>query len=673
MYLHDIPLPEAIARFESALVSENLWGMLEVEEIPLNETALQRTLAEPVWAKLSSPHYHAAAMDGFAIRARETNGAMLTNPVTLHIGAQAIYVDTGDPLPDWADAVIPVENVEPLDVEGNPTPKIQKSHSIRIRAGITPWRHVRPMGEDIISTQLVLPAGHTLRPVDLGAIAASGHSQVRVTRRPRVAILPTGSELVPIGNEVNPGEIIEFNSLVLASQIKAWGGEATRFPITSDNFEELCVRVRQGAEQHDLILLNAGSSAGSEDFSAKVIEDLGEVLVHGVALRPGHPVILGMIYTHSDSPDSTQDQVSESDKKRISTPIIGVPGYPVSSALTGEIFVEPLLARWLGRAPEKRPAINATLTRKITSPPGDDDFVRVAVGRVGERLLAAPLARGAGVITSLVRADGLALFPRGSQGAPAGAEVNVRLYRSLDEIEGTIFVTGSHDITLDVLAQFLSAHQRRLTSSNVGSIGGLVALHRTEAHIAGAHLLDPQTGEYNLSYVREYLPDLPVKVVALVGRTQGLLLAKGNPKKIQSLADLANPEVTFINRQRGAGTRLLLDYHLELMNTDKNTISGYQNEEYTHLAVGAAITSGRADCGMGIAAVTHALDLDFIPLFDERYDLIIPQEYAKSSLISPLFEVLEDKDFRRLIADLPGYDITPMGELIAEIPEINDY
>ncbi|HLE73404.1 MAG TPA: substrate-binding domain-containing protein, partial [Anaerolineales bacterium] len=419
-------------------------------------------------------------------------------------------------------------------------------------------------------------------------------------------------------------------------------------------FEQIRERARAAAHDHDLILINAGSSAGSEDFSARVVESLGDLLVHGVAVRPGHPVILGMI-----QPEKAGSPAA--------IPIIGVPGYPVSAALTGEIFVEPLLARWLGRQPEQPPTLKAQLTRKITSPAGDDDYVRVAVGRVGERLLAAPLPRGAGVITSLVRADGLALLPRGSQGMPAGAEVEVRLYRSPAEIEQTIFAIGSHDISLDVLAQFLAGHNRRLASANVGSLGGLVALRRGEAHLAGSHLLDPETGEYNLSYIHQYLPDTPVKVLALVGREQGLLVPKGNPKDIRSLEDLARPDVSFVNRQRGAGTRVLLDYHLGLKGIEASAIRGYQQEEYTHLAVAAAVASGRADSGMGIAAAAQALDLDFVPLFDERYDLVIPVEYYQGQLLAPLFEVLQEPAFRQAVAQMPGYDVSVMGQLIAEI------
>ena len=348
-------------------------------------------------------------------------------------------------------------------------------------------------------------------------------------------------------------------------------------------------------------------------------------------------------------------------------PIIGVPGYPVSAALTAEIFVEPLLAGWLGRRPAEPVTVSATLTRKVTSPAGDEDYMRVAVGRVGEKLLAAPLARGSGVITSLVRADGITILPRGSQGLSAGAQVNVRLYRSPVELERTIFAIGSHDMTLDLIAQFLAERDRRLASANVGSQGGLVALSRREAHLAGSHLLDPETGQYNLSYIRQYLPGIPVKVVALVDRQQGLLVRKGNPKGIQTLQDLTRAEVVFVNRQRGAGTRVLLDYQMSRLGIAPEAIKGYNQEEYTHLAIAAAIASGRADCGLGIAAAAQALGLDFIPLFQEHYELVIPEEFYADQLLAPLFDVLGDERFHRAVAALPGYDISRMGTLVYEV------
>lgn len=681
VYLEDIPLDEAWRRLIAALEAAGLWHPLEGETVPLTE-AVERVTAEPVWARLSSPHYHAAAMDGYAVRSRETANARDTSPVSLAVPDQAQYVDTGDPLPAWADAVVPVEHVQIMGIGGwkletgsqapipspqSPIPDLQPpASSIQIHHSVSPWSHVRAMGEDMVATELVLPANHTLRPVDLGALAGSGHDRVKVRRKPRVGIIPTGTELVVAGSEVRPGDIVEYNSIVLAAQVETWGGIAARHPIVPDDFEAIQSAVRAMARDNDLVLLNAGSSAGSEDFSARVVESLGQLLVHGIAVRPGHPVIMGLVErTDSSTPSPTPSSPIPNPQSPI--PLIGVPGYPVSAALTGEIFVEPILARWLGRPPVQPPRMEAVISRKVLSPIGDDEYMRVTVGRVGERVIATPLSRGAGVISSLVRADGIVRIPRFSEGLNAGDRVTVHLYRSPESIDKTIVAIGSHDLTLDLMAQHLADRGARLSSANVGSQGGLVALRRGEAHLAGSHLLDPDTGEYNVSYIHRYLGDTPVVLVTLVGREQGLLVRPGNPKQLRTLADLQHDDVSFVNRQRGAGTRVLLDFEIGKLGVRPEEIRGYDHEEYTHLAVAAAVSSGVADCGLGINAAARALGLDFVPLFKERYDLVIPHEHYTGPLLQPLLELLHDETFRQEVSALPGYDVREMGQVAAKV------
>jgi len=647
IYLDDIPLEEARDRLQEKIQAAGLWRILGVDRLELDENLVGRILAETLWARISSPHYHASAMDGFAVKSERTHGALETAPISLHFGEDTIYLDTGDPLPEWADAVIPIENVEPVTEDGGIASDPRHPFEIQIRAAVSPWTHVREMGEDMVATQLVLPQGHKLKPVDLGAAAGAGYDTLAVVRRPKVAVIPTGTELVYPGDPLQAGDIIEYNSIVLAAQVKEWGGAATRIENTPDDYQRIKSEVLKAAQGHDLVLLVAGSSAGSEDYSARIVEECGELLVHGVAVRPGHPVILGIIK------DEGKD-----------TPIVGVPGYPVSAALTAEIFVEPLLAKWLGRVQAKPEELSASITRKVNSPAGDDEYLRVAVGYLGDKILAAPLSRGSGVITSLVRADGLVVIPRGVQGLQAGDPVQVRLYRSRDELENTIFVIGSHDLTLDLLAQFLSLHQRRLTSVNVGSLGGIMALKRGETHLAGSHLLDPESGEYNLTYIKQYIPGIPLRVVTLVGRTQGLFLAKGNPKNITGLEDLNRQDLSFVNRQHGAGTRLLLDYHLGELGITPESINGYAHEEYTHLGAAAVVASGRADCALGIEAASYALELDFLPLYSERFDLLIPEKYAGSELLTPLLDLLEDPMFKKAVSERPGYDVSQMGRVV---------
>jgi putative molybdopterin biosynthesis protein len=649
LYLHDIPLCEAIKILEEALINANLWKVLDTECIPLDEKALGRVLAIPLKAKISSPGYNSAAMDGFMVESEKTIGATLSSPKTLNVGTQAIYVDTGDLIPDGFNAVVPIEDVESLEASGQNSQDPRYPKIIRLRSASVPWKNIRSLGEDIALTQLIFVEGHLIRPVDLGVIAAAGFTEIEVARKPRVAILPTGSELVPIGTNLRPGDILEFNSLILAGKINEWGGEATRFPIITDNFEAIFEKVKTAASEFDLILLNAGSSAGSEDYSASVVEGAGKLLVHGVAVRPGHPVIIGLV-------DAGERLV----------PIIGVPGYPVSAALTLDIFVKKLIIKWLGRPHPIENKITAKLTRKVTSPSGDDDYVRVVLSKVGNEILAAPLSRGAGVISSLSQADGLLVIPSGVQGLEDGKKVEITLLRKKEEIESTILCIGSHDLILDKITEFITKKGRRFLSVNVGSIGGLISLNRGESHIAGSHLLDVETGDYDFFYINKYVTNISVRVIALAMREQGLIVKKGNPQNIESLEDLVRPEVKFINRQKGAGTRVLLDYRLNANNILSSQIKGYEQEEYTHLGVAAAVASGRVDCGLGIAAASMAYGLDFIPLFKERYDLIIDQRYADSELIKPLYEILEDPAFKNSIIELKGYDIEIMGKIMME-------
>ena len=633
-FLNDIPLDQALKGFFSALDEIGALDPKPGIELPLAQ-AQGRITARPVWALTSSPHYDAAAMDGAAVRAADTSGATETSPVNLTISAQAILVDTGDPMPAGYNAVVMIEHLHRVD-----------DNTLQVSAPVPPWQHVRPLGEDLVATELVLPENHQIRPVDLGACAAAGVTQLHVRRRPIVAVLPTGNELVPPGTApLKPGDVVEFNSLMISGMIDSWGGEGVVLPSAPDEYEAIKSAVSSGLSEFDMVIVNAGSSAGTEDYTASVVEDLGQLLVHGVAVRPGHPVVLGMAE---------------------GKPIIGLPGYPVSAVLTAELFVKPLIERWLGRPAEARPTVTAELTRKVLSPLGEDEYLRVKLGRVGDRMVATPLQRGAGVIMSLVRADGIAQIPRFSEGLDAGSPVEVQLLRPLGEVQNTIVAIGSHDLTLDLIASHLSRRQPGpgLSSSHVGSLGGLIALRRGEAHIAGCHLLDEATGEYNVSYIQRYLPSVPLVLMNLVGRVQGLIVPTGNPKGIRSLEDLGRPGVVFVNRQRGSGTRVLLDYKLAGLSLDAEGISGYDREEYSHLAVAAAVASGSANTGLGILSAARALGLDFLPLLTERYDLVVPREHFDSELLQPLINLLQDSEFRREVESLGGYETGDMGKIM---------
>jgi putative molybdopterin biosynthesis protein len=572
-------------------------------------------------------------MDGIAVRAADTIGASETTPVRLQADGYAV-VDTGDALPGDRDAVVMREQVR---YDGG---------TAELRAAAVPYQHVRTIGEDVSAAELLLPEGHRLRPVDIAAAAAAGATELRVRRRPVVAVLPTGDEVRPIGSETAAGEVLDTNSLMLAAQATEAGCEAIRLDIQPDDPERIAAAVRSAAERADLVLVLAGSSAGRDDYTASVVERIGTLAVHGVAVRPGHPVVLGA----ADG-----------------TPLLGVPGYPVSAALTFEIFAAPLLASLEGAAAPERPRARARLARKLASVMGMDDWVRVRLGRVGGSIVATPLPRGAGVLTSLVRADGLLVVPSTLEGHHAGEEVDVALLRPLGEIERTIVALGSHDLVLDLAASRLRAADPAvsLASSNVGSLGGLVALRDGLCHIAGSHLLDPATGDYTLPYVERVLGGRDVAVIRLVHREQGLIVARGNPLGLRDLEDVARDGVRYVNRQRGAGTRVLLDHELSERDIESSAIGGYEREEHTHLAVAAAVAAGRADCGLGVLAAARAFDLDFVPLRREPYDLVMAAETVDDPLLAPLWTLLADDAFRAAVQDLGGYSTEETGRRVA--------
>ena len=635
-YLEDLPLEEAVRRFDSALTEAGALDLTPPQAVALEE-ANGRVTAEAVWARMSSPHYDAAAMDGVAVRSRDTVGASEASPVTLRVGGQAVWVDTGDPMPDGFDAVVMIEVVHEID-----------AGAVEVYSPVAPYQHVRPLGEDIVATELLLAQGHRLRPHDVAACAAAGLAEAPVRRRPTVAIIPTGNEIVPPDQARRPGQVPEFNSLMLAGMVSDWGGSPLRLDPVPDDVELLRAGVAGAMERVDIVVVNAGSSAGSEDYTPRVVESLGRLVVHGVAIRPGHPVVLGV---------------------GNGKPLLGIPGYPVSAAIASELFLKPLIERKLGVPAGVRAKLRATMARKVSSPPGEDEYLRVRAGRVGGKMVATPIVRGAGVITSLVKADGLVRIPRFSEGIAAGEEVTVELSVPAEELENRLVVIGSHDMAIDLLASELrrTRPEMSIASSNVGSLGGLLALRRGESHLAGSHLMDEETGEYNVAFVRRYLPGVPIVLVNLVRRVQGLIVPAGNPKRLSSLADLARKDVRFVNRQRGSGTRVLLDYMLAGSGTAQDAIRGYDREEYTHLAVAAAVAGGGVDAGLGVLSAARALELDFVPLQSERFDLIIPADFYRSELLAPVLAVIRSGGFRRRIDELGGYDTAMMGEVVAEM------
>jgi putative molybdopterin biosynthesis protein len=576
-------------------------------------------------------------MDGIAVQAESTYGATEESPKALIVGKDTFFVNTGHPIPLGMNAVIMIEDVHQID-----------SKKVEIREAAHPWQHVRAIGEDIVATEMVFPENHQITSYDIGALLGSGYREIRVKKKPKVLILPTGSELIEPG-EANLSEplskIIESNSYVLSNLVLEDGGEAVRHPIVKDDFDKIRETLLSKYEEIDLILIIAGSSAGSEDYTRSIIEESGEVFVHGISMMPGKPALLGRF------------------KDR---PIVGIPGYPVSAILAYEELVRPLIYRVLHLVRPERPQIKVFPTRKIPSKLGTEEFLRVKAGKVGEKFYASPLPRGSGMITSLTKADGIIRIPPLSEGTDENQETDMQLLRPLEEVLNTVVMVGSHDLTLDLLANFLGKFYPPvfLSSHSVGSFGGILALKSGICHMAGLHMLDPMTGEYNVSYIQGHLKGIDIRFITLVHREQGLIVQRKNPKSLTGLKDLLRENITFINRQKGSGTRILLDHELKNLSIDSSRIKGYEKEEFTHMAVASMVASGIVDAGLGILSAAKAMNLDFIPIAKERYDLAIPSVYFRDEKVQKVIDAIRSKGFKEEVLRMGGYDVSKTGEEI---------
>jgi len=631
IYLSNVELNEAIDLFSRSFADFS--ALRRSERIPVIES-LGRITKEPVFARISSPHYNAAAMDGIAVKASSTYGADESNPLWLKLNKDFRYIDTGDVIEDPFDAVIMIEDVVNIDEE-----------TVEIIKAASPWQHVRPVGEDIVANEMIIPAAHKIRSFDIGALLSGGIVDVEVISKPRVGIIPTGTEIIEPWDKIEPGKIIDSNSRMFESLIKEYGGSPVRYKPVIDDYELIKEQIKAAIAENDIVIVNAGSSAGSEDFTPHIVEELGELIVHGVAIKPGKPVILGKI-----------------DNK----PLIGIPGYPVSAYFVFEAFVKPLIFKILNIEVKKRPVVKAVLSKRIVSSLKHLEFARMKLGKVEDKLIATPLSRGAGVTTSLVKADGITVIPKHIEGFESGEMIEVELLRDLEEIENTIVSIGSHDIIMDLIGTMIHAKYPRmsLSSAHVGSLGGIMAIRRGEAHLAPVHLLDEETGVYNLSYLRRFLGEKEVVLVKGIKRQQGIMVRRGNPKKIRGLEDLTREDITFVNRQKGSGTRVLLDYKLKELGIDAAEIVGYDREMTTHMTVASAITSGTADAGIGIKSVANVMDLDFIPIGDEEYDFVLEEKFLQQENIKVFLEILQSDEFKQKLTELGGYFLDEPGKLV---------
>ena len=589
--------------------------------------SLGRITYEAIFARISSPNYNASAMDGIAVISNNTAEATESKPLTIELNKDYIYANTGNQIIDPFDAVIMIEDVIELG-EGK----------VQILKSAYPWQHIRQIGEDIVATEMIIPSKHKIRPMDLGALISGGTETVKVYKKPKVGILPTGSEIIENVNDIVDGKIIDSNSKVFEGLVRELGGIPNRYSPQIDDYELLKSFILKGVEENDILLINAGSSAGTKDFTVKLIKELGEVVIHGVALKPGKPTILGIIN---------------------GKPVIGIPGYPVSAFMVFETFARPLIQKYIGIEEISDEFIKAKLSRRVVSSLKNKELVRVNLGYVNDNLIATPLSGGAGVSMSLVKADGIAIIPRNVEGVEAGDLVDVQLLKPLNRIKDTLVSIGSHDIIMDIIGDMT-----KLTSSHVGSLGGIMSMKRGECHLAPIHLMDMQTGEYNISYIKKYFPNKKMVLIKGVQRQQGFIVNKGNPLNINSFNDLTRKDITFANRQRGAGTRVLLDYHLGLNNIMTSDIRGYQRELNTHMAVATAVKTGSATTGLGVYSAAKAMDLDFIDVSFEDYDFLVPFESMEDVRIKKFIEVLKSDRFKEIVGTLGGYKFINTGETI---------
>lgn len=589
--------------------------------------SLDRISFDMVEALTSSPNYNAAAMDGIAVISKKTLNASEVNPVILKEDEDFYWINTGNIVREPFDSVIMIEDVIKLD-----------DGKVQILKSSYPWQHIRQIGEDIVKSEMIIPSNHKIRPIDIGALLSGGIESLKVFKKPKVGILPTGSEIVEDVKNLKLGNIVDSNSRVFQAEVLKLGGEPHRYSPIEDDYEILKTNILKMVKENDIMLINAGSSAGSKDYTVNIIKELGEVLVHGVAMKPGKPTILGIIE---------------------GKPVIGIPGYPVSSYLVFDTFVKPLILKFLGMEEEKADMIKATIAKRIVSSLKNKELIRVNLGEVDGRLVATPLSSGAGVTMSLVKADGIGIIPQNIEGVEAGQEIDVKLLKPLQEIKKTIVSIGSHDLIMDILGDMTS-----LSSGHVGSMGGIMAMRRGECHIAPIHLLDDQTGEYNISYIKKFFKGKDMSLIKGVKRLQGFMIRPEDKGLVTSFKDLLKEEVSFVNRQRGAGTRVLLDYHLKLDGIDLEEIKGYKRELNTHMAVASAVKNSEKTVGLGIYSAARAMDLDFVEVTYEDYDFLVETAMLEDEKIKRFIDSLKSEKFQERVLALGGYSVKDIGEII---------
>jgi putative molybdopterin biosynthesis protein len=610
-YLKLRSLDEALTLLTTSFVNPR-----RTERISLMQS-VGRVVAKPVFAKYSVPEVNLSAMDGIAVRSRDTIGASDRAPVILEHYAR---VNTGNIIPPEFDAVIMIEDT--WDAGGK----------FQVRKAAAPWQHVRPAGEDVKENKLVLPRGHIIRAFDIGALATYGTTEIEVLAA-RIGIIPTGSELVPLGVRPGPGQVVESNTVMAQVFLSQMGANCTRLPIVQDDPDLIREELRSAVRENDLVIISAGSSAGTRDFTEGVIRSLGELVFHGVAVRPGKPVMLGNVE---------------------GKPVLGLPGYPLAAQSVLREFAAPLLESW-GFPPAPRFSEKVRLGQALVSDPGFDEFVPLFVGRIGRHLYGIPHGKGAGVQMATIKANGYTHIPAPVEGYEAGTELEVFLTTDPGSIERILIFTGSVDPALEELASLAHDKGLYINAGNPGNTGGLLALRCNSCHAAPLSL----PAKSLLSSFQPLIGNLPegdVVFVHIATIEQGLASTDG-----LSLKDLIR--VRFINTRKESPSRGILDAMLVSEGIDPLQVNGYLQEVHGPQAVAFAIRNGFADAGMCTSSVARANGLRFVPLADEDYELAIRREMLEDSRIRMLVALIQSPEFRSVLVKTGGYDVSLTGTI----------
>ena len=597
--------------------------------------SLGRVLAHTVTAAHDAPPFDRALVDGFAVQAADTRGADAHTPRRLALNAEvlscgtvpaitlapgtATAIATGAPLPRGCDAVMMIEHTDLAADESSPP-------AVLVRRAVPPGQFIGFAGSDIARGETLLRAGAVIGSREIGMLAACGVASVAVVRRPRVAVLSTGDELVPPGTVPLPDAAIpDSNGAILAAAVAEHGGEPVPLGIVRDDEAALEAAVRRALELADLVVLSGGTSKGAGDLAHRILGRLGPpgILVHGVALKPGKPLCLAAVGRR---------------------PVVVLPGFPTSAVFTFHAFVVPVIRALAGLPPRSEASVPARLAVRTPGEAGRTEYVMVSLAEAPEGGLAAwPLGKGSGAVTAFGQADGFFAIDALAPAAEAGASVEVRLIGAATPQLPDLVIIGSHCVGLDAVLDRLAARGLRARVLAVGSLGGLAAARRGACDLAPAHLLDPATGQYNTPFLEPGL-----RLVPGWRRRQGLVFRPGDARFAGAgLGDaLADPGCLMVNRNPGSGTRILIDGLLGGARPP-----GYANQPRSHNAVAAAVAQSRADWGVAIETVARAYGLGFIPVADEHYDFFVPADRLARAPVQAFLEALQGAEGREALRE----------------------